>query len=350
MDKLFEVKGRLSEVYTRYSRYIDRVCRFLLALLTFVYINNNIGFSTMLANPLVTVVVSIICTFLPTVITMLFAIGMILVHLYSVSLGLAIVSAALFLVIYAAYLRYASGKSVVILVMLIASMFKVPVVVPIALGLIGGPEYILAVSFGTIITYTIDYVKSYTTLIGTVAETGVMEQITAYAQQLFSNKAMWITVISYGLVLLIVYYLRRLEVDHAWKVAIAAGALSHIIVVSLGNVMLDSAVGYGPVIISSIVAAILALVIEFFMFSVDYTRTEYLQFDDDEYYYYVKAVPKMKVAVGEKTVKRINERREKEPKEKKKIIPKKQVAEEVEVKKEDDDFDIQRIIDDELNR
>ena len=347
MDKLFELKGRASEIYTKYSRYIDRVLRFILALFTFVYINKNIGFSTLLANPLVTVVVSIICTFLPTVITMLLAIGMILVHIYSVSLGLAIVSAALFLVIYAAYLRYTPGKSVVILAMMIASMVKMPVLVPIVLGLIGGPSHILAVSFGTIITYMVDYVKSYTTLIGTVAETGVMEQITAYAQQLFSNKVMWITVISYGLVLLIVYYLRKLEVDHAWKVAIVAGALSNIIVIALGNVMLDSAVAYGSLILSSVLAVIVSLVVEFFMFSVDYSRTEYLQFDDDEYYYYVKAVPKMKVAVSEKTVKRINERKEKEPKEKKKILPKKQVTAE-EPKVQEADSDIQKIIDDEL--
>ena len=115
MDKLFEMKGMLSAFYTKYSRYIDRGLRFLLALLTFIFINKNIGFSTLLANPLVTVVVSIICTFLPTVMTMIFAVGMILVHLYSVSLGMAIVSAAMFLVIYAAYLRYTPGKSTVIL-------------------------------------------------------------------------------------------------------------------------------------------------------------------------------------------------------------------------------------------
>jgi len=44
-------------------------------------------------------------------------------------------------------------------------------------------------------------------------------------------------------------------------------------------------------------------------FGVDYGRTENVQFEDDEYYYYVKAVPKMTVAVQAKTVKRINSQR-----------------------------------------
>ena len=54
------------------------------------------------------------------------------------------------------------------------------------------------------------------------------------------------------------------------------------------------------------------LILEIFFFSVDYSRSENLQFEDDEYYYYVKAVPKLSVARPEKTVKRINERQETE--------------------------------------
>ena len=53
------------------------------------------------------------------------------------------------------------------------------------------------------------------------------------------------------------------------------------------------------------------MVLHFFLFSVDYSRTEKLQFEDDEYYYYVKAVPKNVVATPEKKVKRINKQHKK---------------------------------------
>ena len=45
---------------------------------------------------------------------------------------------------------------------------------------------------------------------------------------------------------------------------------------------------------------------------VDYARSERLQFEDDEYYYYVKAIPKVAMTTPEKTVKKINERQETE--------------------------------------
>ncbi len=41
-----------------------------------------------------------------------------------------------------------------------------------------------------------------------------------------------------------------------------------------------------------------------FHFSVDYSKAEKFQYEDDEYYYYVKAIPKVSVAVPEKRVKK----------------------------------------------
>jgi len=110
--------------------------------------------------------------------------------------------------------------------------------------------------------------------------------------------------------LLVVYSVRKLSVDNAWKIAIVSGALVYVIVVVIGRVTMHVDVPYVAVIIGTIVSILLALVLEFFAFAVDYSRTENLQFEDDEYFYYVKAVPKVTVTAPEKTVKRINERQE----------------------------------------
>ena len=76
-------------------------------------------------------------------------------------------------------------------------------------------------------------------------------------------------------------------------------------------------------ILSSILAIVIALVARILFFSVDYSRAEHLQFEDEEYYYYVKAVPKVAVSVPEKTVKKINARQEVEEEKAVKVAPKK---------------------------
>lgn len=100
--------------------------------------------------------------------------------------------------------------------------------------------------------------------------------------------------------------------NHAWKAAAVAGAIINIVVNIVGDMVLGVHTSYASLAAGSIAAVIVGLVLELMFFSVDYTRSENMQFEDDEYYYYVKAVPKISVAKPEKTVKRINGRRETE--------------------------------------
>ncbi len=56
----------------------------------------------------------------------------------------------------------------------------------------------------------------------------------------------------------------------------------------------------GGVVLGTIFSALLALVVVFFVHNLDYRRIENHQFEDDEYYYYGKAVPKMGMTNGRK--------------------------------------------------
>ena len=343
MQKLFEMKGYLTKYYGKYSKIVDKSLQFILALLTFTFINQNIGFSDILANPIMTIVLSLICMLLPMSMIVVFATVVATLQVMTVSVGMAIVFLILFVVLYAFYFRFASGKSLVLLLMPIACMLKIPVVIPIVYGLIGSPICILPITAGTIIYYMIDYVRTNGSLFATVGETDLMTQIGTYVQAIFSNREMFCVIIAFAVCLLLVYSVRRLSVDYAWEIAVIAGTLGNINVMAYGYIVMDIQLSYISLIVGSLVAIIIALLLKFLVFSVDYTRTEYLQFEDDEYYYYVKAVPKAAVAIPEKTVKRINERQ------KTGVIDSEQVVElEKMSKKSDDDSEIQRIIDEEL--
>ena len=66
-------------------------------------------------------------------------------------------------------------------------------------------------------------------------------------------------------------------------------------------------------ILGGIVSAGIAWFLQFFIHSVDYTRTSKVQFEDDDYYYYVKAVPKVKVAAPDVRVKRVSAKKTRQP-------------------------------------
>jgi hypothetical protein len=111
---------------------------------------------------------------------------------------------------------------------------------------------------------------------------------------------------AFAIVTIAVYIIRRLPIDHCWTIAIIAGAVLNILIIMIGGLVTKAGFSFLGVLFGSILAFLVGKVIEFFKFCVDYTRTERVQFEDDEYYYYVKAVPKMNIAARDRKVKNIN--------------------------------------------
>ena len=101
--------------------------------------------------------------------------------------------------------------------------------------------------------------------------------------------------------------MRTRAINHAWKIASAAGAVVCVVVALVGNIMLKGELSYASLVLSAAAGIVLGVALEFLFFCVDYSRTENIQFEDDEYYYYVKAVPKVGVSAPEKQVKHITE-------------------------------------------
>lgn len=353
MGRIYEIKGYVLEFYAKYSKYIDMGAKFILALLTFAIISNCIGYFEVIANPAVTVGLSLVCMFLPTALTVVFAAVIIVIQLFMLAPGVAMIAGLLFLAMFALYFRFSPENPMIILLTPIAFVLKIPVFVPVVYGLIGSPVCAVPIAFGTIIYYMITHVNSYSTMIETAAESGSSAQMMTFVQQLFSNKEMWLTIVSFTVCLILVYSIKNLAVDHAREIAVAAGILVNIILMTFGQVMLDIPVSYTALIIGSIVVAVVIIVMEIFLFSADYTRAEHLQFEDDEYYYYVKAVPKVSVAVPEKTVKKYNIHQKQELTESdtprdESGMSEEEIEEERRIRMEQEESEIQKIIEEEL--
>lgn len=317
MEGLIAVREKIREIYAAHSRVFDKTIQFVLAFATFFLINRNVGFMEMAGSPVAALALAVICTFFPMMITVFAAAGLILLHMFSASLGMLAVTGLIFLIMFIFYLRFTPKMAMVVLLTPLAFALKIPCLIPVAYALISGPVTMVAVGMGTIVYFMMEYVKKAVPALAGEDAPGLLAQITAYVKQVFMNKEMWIIIVAFVICFLVVYTLRKQAFDHAWKIAIAAGAVVNIVIIAAGNIMLGVQTSYVSLLAGSIAAIVIGFILELFFFSVDYSKSENLQFEDDEYYYYVKAVPKLNVSSKEKKVKTINEREETE------IIPKK---------------------------
>lgn len=110
MSDIFVWKEKMQKLYARYSLYVNKGIQLLLGLLTFFFINRNIGLMETAASPFVSVALAVICTFLPPVCTVFAAAGLILVHMFTLSLGIAGVSALIFIMMFIFYCRFTPKK------------------------------------------------------------------------------------------------------------------------------------------------------------------------------------------------------------------------------------------------
>ena len=285
MDNIYVLRGRLEELYGKHSKWFDKIFQFVLAMLTFTVINQNIGFLKSAASPVVALGLSVICTFLPIMVTVVLATVLILAHTMAASIGIFAVTALVFLIMYIFYIRLTPKMALVVLFTPLAFVLKIPFLVPVACALVYAPVSLVAVSCGTVVYYMMEFVKKSATASKGTGGKAVLYEITSYVQKVFLNKEMWIYIVAFIIGFYVIYTIRRQEIDHAWKIGIITGAIANVIVVAVGDIALGVDASYGALIFGNILAVVIGLVLELFLFSVDYARSERLQFEDDEYYY-----------------------------------------------------------------
>lgn len=309
MKTLLVLKEQIRNFYGKYEIYLIPLFKFLLALLSLLLINGAWGYMEKLKSFPVVLIVALMCSFLPMNCIILAAALFMLLHLYALSVECALVVFAVFLLMFLLYFRFSPKDTLVVLFLPVCFLLKIPYAVPLAMGLLGTPVAAVSVSCGVMVYYILAYIAENQATLGvTDAENG-MQKFKVVFDGLLNNKAMLVTVAAFAVTVILVYLIRRMSINHSWTIAMMAGALADVVILLLGDLIFDTNISIAGTILGTIASLAIAKLIQFFAFNVDYSRTELVQFEDDEYYYYVKAVPKITLATPEKSVKRINTQR-----------------------------------------
>lgn len=310
MSSLLETKEYIKQIYAKNQAYIDPVLRFLLAFIIFLMINTKIGYMEKIDSMVFVLVAALFCSFMPLKTIAFIGAAFMLLHYYALAPECALVVLVIYAVMFLLFLRFAPKETMVVLLTPVLFLLKVPYVMPIVMGLLGGPASVVSVSFGVVISYLIEYTEKNASSISSMDSETMLTRLRFVMDGLIANKAMFVTIVAFAVTLILVYVIRRTSMDYCWTIATVAGALTDIVILLLGDLLMDLNYSIPGIIFGSVLAGFICFALQFISFYVDYKRTEHVQFEDDEYYYYVKAVPKVTVSAPDKKVKRINSKRE----------------------------------------
>ena len=328
MTTLLEMKQKIKNFYGEHDTWLLPLLKFLLAFLVFQTINSTLGFLEALDNIFIVLILSIICAVLPLNWMAVLGCIMIVAHCYGVGVEVAAFSVLLLLLLMILFLRFTSRDNLALILTPAAFSLHMPAAVPVGAGLLRGPSCAVPACCGVVLYYFMEVVSDRSTVLQG-KETESVQKLQILLDALINNQEMWLNILAFVVVLMVVYLISRTSSDYSWRIGDAAGAIIYILIMILGGMFLNVNINIGSVILSGVLAAVVGLVIEFAALGVDYSRSETTQFEDDEYVYYVKAVPKSFVAQAEKKIKNIStESVESQEKEEQEAAPVERVGEE----------------------
>ncbi|MCD7826751.1 MAG: hypothetical protein LUH14_12440 [Clostridiaceae bacterium] len=305
MTQLLVLRERLRGLYQKYTAVCHLVFRFLIGFITFSSVNNIIGYYPGLNHLYVELILAVVSMILPGGFLLGAAAVFVVVHIFYVSPILALFVAVIFLLAYFMYIRFVPEHAYAIIAIPIAFPLHLVYGVPMFLGLVSSPLAVLPITFGVFIYYLL---QTVTSVVSTSTETGI-NLYHAVLQGVAGEEDMYATLLIFCVVSIVVYIIRTREWNFAFELSIVVGTICNIVLFLIVNFALNSNLNMPAFLIGSLLSALLVWVIQFMRLALNYAGVENVQFEDDEYYYYVRAVPKMSVAAPQKSVKHFNSRR-----------------------------------------
>ena len=336
MNKLLEIRDKAVKFYGEYENYIFPIIKFIIAFTAFLTIDLNIGYMTQISSLPVALVLALLCALFPANTAIFIASVMILLDMYALSIEAATITFVLFIVLYFLYFRFAPKDSMVTLLTPVCFQLHIPYVMPVAAGLLRKAYSVIAIVCGTLVYYFLDGIRQNASALAEVADKkgGSATKINVTMGQLLENKEMLMVMVVFVITTLVVYQVRRLNVNNSWNIATVAGILIQFVSLLVGYLVLGMTSRLVWLVVGSIFSLLVGVIIRFIFMDLDYARTENVQFEDDEYYYYVKAVPKKMIATEEKVVKHFGNTGslgKKRPKHNQENISRKSIARELDI-------------------
>lgn len=303
---LLEIREIILKTYQKVRSIVNPAVKFLFSIMVFSAINTDLGFNPKFTGVPIVLAMAAVSAVTPSQVLVLFAAGLTLLHIYAVNLFVAILLLLIYVVLYALLLRFSPKHVAVAVVIPVLAKYNLHYSVPILMGSTSNPITILPTICGVIVYHLIDVVK---VAAGREVELNLEDVVGLYTDvfdQLMDNYKMIMMIVVFALVITVVWFIRRFSFDYSFQISLGAGVLVNILGFLIADLKYDVTVSVGTLIIMSLLSGIIAMFCDYMKRILDYTAVERVQFEDDDYYYYVKAVPKVNISLREMDVKHFN--------------------------------------------
>lgn len=307
MQRLWIFREKVKTFIDQHSLIFRCIVKFLGAMISLYTAGTLFGTNNLLSSFSISVGISFICIFIPFSYSFVVFAVICCIHAMSISIEVMFLLLLIILLIYVIYNRNFMQCGYLAILTFILMPTRLSAMIPIMVGIFAGPVGIPPMLTGVLIYYyaiTLNEVMQNIT-----RNVGTYQLYQQVLDAMISNSEILLCLFTFLIILLVSRQLYRAKYSYAWHISIPISGIIYALVYLYGSFFLELESSVVDVIVSVVLSVLVLEVIQFFKNVVDFSRVENLQFEDDEYYYYVKAVPKIKVTEKEFNVKKINTKR-----------------------------------------
>lgn len=307
-ETLLIIRQNLIKSYKKYEYMLIPLLKFIIIFSVIRMISSSVGYIGVLNKIGIVLFLSLVGTFLPEKWLILGFVLLMPIYVVMVNPILGIAGFIFLWLLYLLFMRLFPKESLLIVATIVCFNMGIEAVLPILAGLFGGYVCIIAIIIGVFIWF----VMPQFALIVESTSLGKTEILDAFSslsnsgiKNIISDKTMLSVMVVFFIVFSIVYIIRKQSIDYAAYLAIVIGSAMNLAGFIMAILFLDINILMPVILLTTILSAIIAVIVQFFSQVLDYQRAEVVNFEDEENYYYVKIIPKINVNTSNKKIKRV---------------------------------------------
>ncbi len=275
----------------------------LVAFVGLMCIKANFGYNKTVSQLWVCILISLVCAFFPIQGVSLVLTLVLIVDLMSLSSQTALVALGIIVIGYLVCAYFRSKNTYNMVAVPICYSFHSPYMMALGAGLLSSISELCSLICGCVIAFFLHIVKDNAAAI--IDETSDVSMFALLNEQLLTNKMFYFFLAAMVSMFLVVYYLRMSSIKMSWIVANITGVVVEFIIMLAGYLLTSQKSEIPALLLGNILVLIVGFILNYFILDLDYSRIEKVQFEDDDYYYYVTAVPKIRIVEEDKEIKKI---------------------------------------------
>ncbi len=298
MKWLLRTREVFRAFYAKYSTSVDRLARFALSLVAYLAVFYFAGYNATLSKPIFAVALALVSAFLPTSSTAVITALLLAIEFASVSIEIPVITLILFALILLLYFVFRAETAWLLVFTMVACLFGVsPAVLPMALLI--SPVDVIVLAFGVLIYGLVAAVRKDVSVF-TSGSLTLGGRVNLLLTDILSDPRFLLILIGIVCASLLICIVRTSKRNYSGLIAIVLGDLLYTLLLVLGGFFLDVTISIPGLLIGLVLNAVFSFILLFVVRSLDYKRTEEVRFEDDDYFYFVKAVPKTVIRATER--------------------------------------------------